>query len=198
MAASSTAIANLALGHCLGQTRIENLSTDDEPVARWAREFYPHARDYVTELQLWRYSKKTLTLAETTNDRESDFAYAYERPSDCLSFKYILPQSGGFDPTDPIRFECEGDVIYTDEYQARGVYCRQITDTTKFPPSIDAAMGWCLAHLLVQPLRMENGLLRTTADGFSGAVNHAIALKEVEQVYIKSAEEVMPDWLRGR
>lgn len=196
MAASSTAIANLALAH-LSQQRLTSLS-DDSTEAYWANELYPHARDYVTEIQLWRYSKRTLSLAETTNDRENDFAYAYTRPSDCLSFKYILGPYGGFDPQNPIRFECEGDVIYTDEYQARGVYCRQITDTTKFPPSIDAAMGWYLAHLLVVPLRMENGLVRSTAEAFEQSVNHAIAMKEVEQVYIKTADDVMPDWLRGR
>lgn len=192
MAASSTAIANLALSH-LGQMRIENLS-DDDAAARWANEFYPHARDFVTELQLWRYCKRTAILAETANDRDSDFAYAYERPSDCLSFRYILPLYGAFDPQNPIRYECEGDVIYTDEYQARGVYAKQVTDTTQFPPSVDAAMGWYLAHLLVQPLRQENALLRVTADGFDQAVNHAIARGAVEQMWIKSAEESIPDW----
>jgi hypothetical protein len=197
MAASPTAIANLALGHCLGQTRIESLS-EDSTAARWANEYYAHARDYVTELMLWRYAKRTQTLEETDNDRSSDFDYAYTRPSDCLSFKYVLPLYGAFNAADPIRFECEGEVIYTDEYQARGVYCRQITDTTKFPPSIDSAMGWYLAHLLVVPLRMENNLLRVTADGFAGAVNHAIATGACEQLYVKSAEEAMPDWMRAR
>lgn len=196
MAASSTQIANLALVH-LGQSRLETIS-EGTPTANWALELYPHARDYVTEIQLWRYAKRTLTLTETTNDRDSDYAYAYERPSDCLSFKYILPLYGAFDPQNPIRFECEGDKIYTDEAQARGVYCRQITDTSKFPPSVDAAMGWYLAHLLVQPLRQENALVTLTANGFEKAVNHAIALGAVEQMWTKSADEAMPDWLAGR
>lgn len=197
MAASSTTIANLALAH-LGQERIENLGTDDTTAARWAREFYPHARDYVTELQLWRYSKRTATLAEATNDRDSDYAYAYTRPSDCLSFRYILPASGPFDPRDPIRFECEGDVIYTDEYQARGVYSRQITDTAKWPPSIDAAIGWYLAHLLVQPLNQENALLTIADNGFRASVGQAVSLGGVEQMWIKSADEAMPDWMLAR
>lgn len=196
MAASSTKIANLALAH-LGQKRIESLS-EESTEARWANEFYEHARDYVTEMQLWRYAKKTVTLAETTNDRENDYAYAYERPSDALKVHYLLPLYGAFDPSNPIRYECEGDVIYTDEYQARGVYCRQITDTTKFPPSIDVAMSWYLAHLLVQPLRQENRLLTTTLDGLDAAVRHAIVVGAVEQMWIKTADESLPDWMRAR
>lgn len=197
MAASSTLIANLALAH-IGQERLDNLGSDDTTAALWAREFYPHARDYTTELNLWRYAKRTQTLAEVTNDRSSDYAYAYERPSDCLRLHHLLGPYGAFDPGAPIRFEVEGDTIYTDEYQARGVYCRQITDTAKFPPSVDSAMSWYLAHLLVQPLRLENALLATTLNGFRGAVDHAIATGSVEEVWIKTADEMMPDYLRYR
>lgn len=196
MAASSTQIANLALAH-LGQSRLESIS-DSDAEARWALELYPHARDYVTELNLWRYSKKTQALTETTNDRESDFTYAYTKPSDALSIRYLLPEYGAFDPQNPVRFECEGDVIYSDEAGARVVYSRQITDTTKYPPTVDAAIAWYLAHLLVQPLRQENGLLRTTLDGFRSALNQAIASGAVEQVWIKTADEAMADWHAAR
>lgn len=196
MAASTTQIANLALTR-IGQKRIESL-TEDTTEARWANEFYGIARDYVTELQLWRHAKRTLTLAETTNDRDNDYAYAYERPSACLSFRYILPYTGAFDPRNPIRFECEGDVIYTDEYQARGVYLAQETDVTKYPPSFTDAVSWYLAHLLVQPLRQENRLLEVTANGFTNAVNHAIARGAVEEMWIKTASEAQPDWLLYR
>lgn len=196
MAASSTAIANLALGH-LGQARIELIS-EGSTESIWANEFYPHARDFVTEMNLWRYCKRTVSLTETTNDRENDFLYAYTIPSDCFKMHWILPLYGGFDPANPIRFECEGDVLYTDEYQARGVYCRQITDTTKFPPSIDAAMGWYLAHLLCQPLRQENRLLADTLNGFRSAIDHAIAVGAVEQVWIKTPDEEMAAFHRGR
>lgn len=192
MAASSTQIANLALAH-LGQSRIESIS-DTDAEARWCLELYPQARDYVTELYLWRYAKTTVALSETTNDRDSDYTYAYTRPSDALCVHYLLPEYGAFDPTAPIRFECEGTVIYTDEADARVVYAKQVTDTTKFPPSVDAAIAWYLAHLLVQPLRQENALLRTTLDGFERAVSHAIARGAVEQYWVKTADEAAPDW----
>lgn len=199
MASSTTQIANLALAH-IGQSRISSLS-EESAEARWANELYPHARDYVTEQPhiIWRHAKRTLTLEQTTNDRDDDFQYAYSRPSDCYSFRYLLPQYGQFDPRNFIRFEVEGDVIYTDEATARGVYVRQITDVTKFVPSFTDAVSWYLAHLLVQPLRQENKLLDTTLGGYSRALAHAVACGAAEQSgYIPTADEAMPDWLRGR
>lgn len=198
MAASETSIANLAFSH-IGQVRVENISEPD-PTARWALEFFPHARDYVTELHLWRYCKRTVALTPLVNDRPADFAYAYQRPSDCLSFKLVLPSRGGFDPRNPIRFDPEGDVIYTNEPEARGIYARQVTDVTRFPPSIDSAISWYLAHLLVQPLRLENALLTSTARSFGDAVNHAIATGAVEEalLMIKDADEALPDWMMAR
>lgn len=196
MAASTTQIANLALGK-IGQSRIESLSEESKE-ARWANEFYGTARDYVTEAGLWRHAKKTLTLEEGTNDREDDYQYAYNRPSDCLKFCFVLSLCGAFDPRYPIRFETEGDLIYTDEVTARGLYIRQVTDVTKFVPSFTDAVAWYLAHLLVQPLRLENRLIETTLQGYYGALNHAIAQGAMEQLIIRDADESMPDWQRGR
>ena len=199
MASSATQIANLALAK-LGQKRLTNIASADSNESIWANELYAHARDYVTEQPdiIWRHAKRTQTLAETTNDRTGDFTYAYTRPSDCFSFRYILPLCGQFDPRFPIRFECEGDVVYTDEATARGVYVRQITDVTKFTPSFTEAVAWYLAHLLCVPLRMETGLQTQTLSGYYGALRHAVACGAAEQVFIKTADEAMPDWLLGR
>lgn len=196
MAASETQIANLAMGK-IGQARIEALTEESEP-ARWAAEYFGQARDYVTEAGIWRHAKKTMYLAQVDNDREDDYEYAYERPSDCLKLWYLLPQLGGFDPRNPIRYETEGDVIYTDEQIARGVYVRQITDVTKFMPSFTEAMAWYLAHLCVTPLRLENSLIGTTLSGYAGAFQHAVATGAVEQLLIWDANEAQPDWLAGR
>lgn len=196
MASSTTQIANLALGK-IGQSRIEAL-TEESKEARWANEFFGQARDYTTESALWRHAKKTLTLEETDNDREDDYAFAYVRPSDCLKVARILSSSGAFDPRYPIRFDCEGDVIYTDEAIARGVYVRQVTDVTKFVPSFTDAVAWQLAHLLVQPLRLENSLIATTLQGYDRAMGHAIAMGAAEQLIIWTADEAAPDWITGR
>lgn len=197
MASSSTQIANIALAK-IGQERIDSLS-DDVTAARWANELYGTARDYVTEMHLWRHAKTVASLAETTNTRSDDYSYAYTRPSACLSFRYILPAQGAFDPKNLIRYEIDGAVIFTDEYQARGVYVAQTTDVTLFPPSFTDAVAWYLAHLLVQPLRQENNLLRVTADGFEQAVKRAIALGAIEEAsWIKTADEAMADWHRYR
>lgn len=197
MASSTTQIANLALAK-LGQARLENLSDTSIAEARWASELYPQARDYVTELFPWRHARRIAALTEATNDRSDDFDYAYERPSDCLSFRFVLSEQGPFDAGYPIRFETLGDLIYTDEGSARGYYVAQETDVTKYPPTFTDALAWYLAHLLVQPLRQESRLLQLTADGFDRAITLAISRGAIEEVWIKTAEQGMADWHRGR
>lgn len=197
MVTSSTSIANLALAR-LGQTRITSISDTTLKEAVWSNELYPTARDYVTEAYLWRHAKTVATLVETTNDRSDDFAYAYTRPSACLSFRYLMASTGGFDPQDPIRFECNGTKIYSDEPDARGVYTAQTTDVTTYPPSFVDAVSFYLAHLLVGPLRLENKLLTDMMQAYKNAVSYAIAIGAIEQVYIKDADEAAPDWIAGR
>lgn len=196
MASSTTQIANLAMAK-IGQGRIESL-TEDSKQARWANELFGQARDFVTEAGIWRHAKATLQLEETTNTRANDYDFAYTRPSDCLKLLYLLPYQEGFDPRYPIRFETEADVIFTDEALARGVYIKQITDVTKFAPSFTDAVAWYLAHLLVQPLRLENALIGTTLSGYGQAMAHAVAMGACEQLIIRDADEAMPDWQRGR
>lgn len=196
MASSETQIANMALAK-IGQERIEIIG-EETKAGRWTNELYGQARDYVTESYLWRHSRLTLQLEEATNDRELDYRYAYTRPSNCLRFAWLLPQYGAFDPQSPIRFETEGDCIYTDEPVARGVYCRQITDVTKFVPSFTDAVAWYLAHLLVTPLRLENALIGLTLQGYGSAVAHACVMGAAEQLIIWSADELMAEHHRGR
>lgn len=196
MASSTTQIANIALGK-IAQARIESMSEESKE-ARWANEYYGTARDYVTEAGLWRHAKKTLTLEEGSNDRDDDYQYAYTRPSDCLRFVYVLPSAGAFDPRAPIRYETEADLIYTDEPTARGLYIRQITDVTKFVPSFTEAVAWYLAHMLVQPLRLETKLLEFTLGGYRAALIHALSIGAMEQLIIRDADESMADFHRGR
>jgi hypothetical protein len=110
----------------------------------------------------------------------------------------VLPLRGAFDPRYPIRFETEGDLIYTDEPTARGLYIRQITDVTKYVPSFTEALAWYLAHLLVSPLRLENGLISTTLAGYNNALSIAVAHGAMEQLVIRDADESMADFHRGR
>lgn len=197
MASSTTQIANLALAK-IGQSRLDSLSDTSLAEARWASELYPQARDYVTELYAWRHARRIATLTETTNDRSDDFELAYERPSNCLSFRFVLPESGPFDARNPIRFETIGEVIYTDEPDARGYYIVQETDVTKYPPSFTDALAWYLAHLLIQPLRQETRLLQITADGFDRAISLAIQSGAIEEVWVQTAEDATAEWHRGR
>lgn len=199
MASSETQIANLALGK-FGQSRLESISSNDSAESRWCLEFYPHARDIVTEQVAPRHARKTQSLAElSSNDREDDFEFAYEHPSDAMAVLYLLAETGQFDPNFPIQYEAEGDTIYTDEPSARIVYVRQSTDVTKYPPSFTEAVATYLAHMLVPPLKQDKQLAADMLNAYLNvAMPKAVAATQNERVIIRSADENMSDWHRGR
>lgn len=203
MASSVTQIANLALAK-LGQLRLNDISSDDGPEARWSLELYPHARDFVTEEVAPRHAKTTAALAQlSTNERSNEYQYAYQRPSNALSVLYLMEQNDPFDPMAPIRFECETDssdneVIYTDEPNARVVYIKQVTDVTRFKPSFTEAIAWYLAHLLVNPLRQDKALFADMLNGYERAKAKAVAAHAHEQFVVRDATEAQAEWHKFR
>lgn len=197
MVSSVTQICNLALAH-LGRDRLENVSSDDGETARWCNELYVPAREFVTADALWRHAKKIAVLAEADNDREDDWIYAYQRPSDCLRFWYMLPETGRFWRPDAIPYETFADIIYSDELAARGLYIRSVEDTAKFTPSFVNALSWYLAHLLASPLKMSEETMANMLQGYASAKANAIATDSAEQLYVPTADEVAADWIAYR
>lgn len=195
--ASVTDICNLSLSARLGQTRIANTS-ENSPEARASLMFYPIARSFVTADAVWRHSKKLATLAEATNDREDDWAYAYERPSDCLRMRFLLPSNGRISQQDAVPCETFADLIYSDEPDARIFYQFDQTDTTKFSPSFINALSWYLAHLLVQPLKLDNKMMADMLAGYDKARANAVATDAAEDIYSPQLDTALPDWMKAR
>ena len=199
MASSETQIANLALAK-LGQRRLDDISSDDGAEARWCLELYPTARDYVTEEVMPRHAKVTASLSQlSTNDRQNEYLYAYQRPSNALCILYLMASQTPYDPQYVIRFECETDssdneVIYSDEPNARVVYIKQVTDVTRFKPSFTEAIAWYLAHLLVNPLRQDKALFADMLNGYERAKPKAVAAHAHEQYIVRDASEAQADW----
>lgn len=193
MASSVTQICNLALNARLGQDRIESINEDSAP-ARAAKEHYAHALAFATEDADYRFARKIATLAQITNDRAVEWTFAYERPSDCLKARYILPYSGRFDPRFVIPYEAMADAIYTDESAARLRYSRLVTDVTRFSPSFTEAVAWYLAHLLVMPLQLDTKLMGDMLNGYQIAKQRAVAADASEELVQQSANDTIPDW----
>ena len=87
MAASSAAIANLALAHLGGSAVvISNLTTDTTLEGKALRAFYETARRETLMAHAWAFAQKSaaLTLIEAVDDTYPEWDYKYRLPEDCL------------------------------------------------------------------------------------------------------------------
>lgn len=174
--ASDVDISNTALSHLGARAQIAAISPPDGSVeAGYCARFYPIARREMIEGHSWSFAKTRVVLAEVTNDSEM-WAYAYALPSDCitplrvLQLRYLtyadLPYPPAlylsdyeimrydqlFTERGSADFEIEDGVLRTNEPEAVLLYKRDVTDTSKFPPTFVSALGMLLASYLAGPI----------------------------------------------
>lgn len=157
---SVVSICNLALSN-IGKDNIQALS-DAGSEARACNQFYEITRDMLLQAYPWRFAGKTQSLAEVTNDKPGAWAYAYNRPNDCLKVRWIRPE---YSPTEewPQTFqeeisnpyEIEGQTIYCNLSPAFLRYTFRLTDPTRFSPMFIDALSWHVAVRLAMPLTRD-------------------------------------------
>lgn len=148
--ASVVTICNMALSHLGSEALVTAISPPDGSVeAGWCATYYDQARTELLEASAWGFALTRATLGELTN--ESDlWEFCYAVPSDAIRCVRII--SAGADDLTGVNFDREGDVLYTMEEDAVLVYVRDVTDTTKFPPSFVSALSFVLAGYLAGPI----------------------------------------------
>jgi hypothetical protein len=88
--AVSITTCNLALGE-LRAPPIADIA-EDTTEARECARYYPQCLAILLERHDWSFANRRATLAQLgTNDRSSEWAYAYALPSDCAKPLRILP-----------------------------------------------------------------------------------------------------------
>lgn len=153
-------ICNLALGN-IGKDDISSID-EASAEARTCKKFYDIVLDTTLQAYPWRWAGKTLSLAETTNDKPNRWLYAYQRPSDCLMVRRLVDESmvdympydvgiksGGHDYT------LEGRTIYCDLSPAYLQYTQRLTDPAMFPPMFVDALGMALAARIAYPITRD-------------------------------------------
>jgi len=95
--ATSTQIANLALAH-LGEREISDIAGTAVNETRCAL-FYPQARDSLLREHDWNFATKRATLTATTVDVTdvTQWAYGYQKPSDCVKIIAVYPDGADSD-----------------------------------------------------------------------------------------------------
>src|SRR5665648_440114 len=87
---SATEICNMALGHLASGKEIANLETERSAEAIACRRFFDSARDAVLRDFSWPFATKIKALSLIEEDPNSEWAYSYRYPTDCLNFRRIL------------------------------------------------------------------------------------------------------------
>lgn len=86
MAASSTALANAALGNLGHQREITALDTESTPEAKACRRYYDRVVRQVLSAFPWPFAQKTaaLTLIAQLTGATDEWGYRYRLPEDCV------------------------------------------------------------------------------------------------------------------
>ncbi len=165
---SVVAICNLALTVHLGKKNISDLD-EGSAEARACKQLYDHTLSLMLQSYPWRFAGKTASLAQVTNDKVGEWAYAYSRPNDCLKLRWIRPEYKvssatplGREAEIEFPYELEGDTIYCDLSPAFARYTRPISDPSKFPPLFVEALAASLAVRLCMPLTKDSKLRNET------------------------------------
>lgn len=172
----SVEICNLALGD-IRAPAIADIAEDTVEASMCAR-YYPHCLAVLLDDYSWQFTKRIESLALlTTNERESEWAYAYALPSDCGQALRLVPNQGQviadtyyrdqLDLPPPAwwaKFIVEDGVLYCNLSDAVLEYSSDAADEADFPPLFREALRKLLAANLAVPIRdsreLEGDLLK--------------------------------------
>lgn len=204
---TKTEIFNLALAEVPAEAVASD--TENSPEAKACRRFYDACLNELVDRFAWRFASKQVVLAEITNTREDEWAYAYSMPSDCakplalvvpkVQLQYPGDPGDGF-PWDllngrPIPYDFQGTTIFTNEYQATLRYVRNDVVCADLPPLVSKALYLELAGRVA-------GFLTQRDDRKAALLGLARDAREEAQVADRQkqpvADERTPDWIRAR
>lgn len=147
MASGPAEICNMALS-ALGQS-IEIASiTENSPEARACNRFYEKALKRTLRDFQWPFATKFAALALDEEDPTTEWAYAYDLPSDCVQPRRILSGIRNDNRQSKIPFRIVGEQIYTDMVDAELEYTRYVDNANLFDEDFKEALALRLAFLI--------------------------------------------------
>jgi hypothetical protein len=189
-------ICNIALSR-VGITRtIASLDEDSQEASTCNLLFEP-TRDALLRSYPWAFARAEQDLALVEEDPTDDWGYSYRRPTDCLQARRIM--LGARIESIPAPFsigsDSAGQLIYSDETDARLEYTRLVDDVAIWPEDFAQALCWALAAEIALPLSVDEGR-RQAAKGEA-----AMALKEARAKNENEGQEdppVQSEFIRAR
>lgn len=146
---TKTKISNLALSHLGSSKTIANFDTERSAEANACREYFDTCVEEVLQGFHWPFATKIASLGLLETDPNSEWAYSYQYPSDCLDIRRILSGTRDDSKDTEIKYRVLGDdtgkVIYTDKDDAEAEYTMNITDPARWSADFATAVSFLLA-----------------------------------------------------
>lgn len=182
---SVVSICNAALGRIRGAT-ISAL-TDATTEAEACNTYYDQSRSFVLSDMPWNFAGKSMILALLAEVPE-EWSYAYAYPSDCLTIRYLHPESKLRHDSDPIPYEIGlsttgSKIIMSNLDLARCRYTVDLTDVNQFTAHFVTALSWYLASEIGIPVAGTSKgriLAREALEGYRNSVQAAISANASE------------------
>ncbi len=146
---SVVGICNLALSHLGVGKEIATLETEKSQEAAACRRFYEQIRDQVLGEVHWPFATKIADLNLIEENPNSEWAFSYRYPSDCLAARKILSGTRNDNRQTRIPYRIAkddaGTLLFCDKEEAELEYTVKVTDPSFFPSDFVMALSLRLA-----------------------------------------------------
>jgi hypothetical protein len=143
--ADEVQICNLALLR-VGVTSTIAALSEVSTEANACRVFFEQVRDAVLRDFPWGFATKRAALGLLAEAAPTNWAYAYQLPSDCLLVRgLVCPGARSLRADQRIPYEVNGRKLFTDMPEAELLYTARVTDTSVFDPLAVSAIAWGMA-----------------------------------------------------
>lgn len=192
--ATTTQIANLALTHLGIGKEIANLDSEKTEEAVTMRRLYADCRDAVLRDFPWPFATKFASLALVSDPpvETDEWDYSYRYPIDAIMLRRIQTDVRIDTNQSRIVFKLgrddSGQLIYTDEQEAKAEYTFQETDPQRYPSDFVLALSFRLAAYAAPRL--------TGGDPFKlGDRAYRLYVQEISMAQASAGNEAVPDQL---
>lgn len=199
MATSDVSICNLGLVRCGSDPVIISSLNEDSAEARACNAVYTQRRDSLLAMGPWGFATAHVTLALVRQNPNTDWAYEYEYPNDCLAFQRILNPAGR--ESEPIKFQrgrnvAGKNVIWTNLEFAVGEIIQRVTDPNRFSPDFSDTLSWSIAVDVCVPLTHSEKILTFCTRGYNACLSNALKNNLAESEQGTGGARI--DWLEAR
>lgn len=194
---SKMQIWNMAISH-LGISKEIASETEQTAEAKACRRFYETTLKNVLKDHSWPFASKIATLNLISSNPNTEWAYSYRYPTDCLFFRRILSGNRNDTPATKVPYAVSQDssatIIFTDATNAVAEYTRNITDESFFSSDFETAVSYRLAHYIAprltagDPFNLGQKALQSYQLELSRAV--ANSFNEDQSVELQDTESV--------